>query len=351
MYNYNLPYPTYDILVQNVPQIQEMYNYRYMFTDKWNSEIIWGNSRPQGGWEQVQAASLMKNPNVSSNEAAWQWLGPSMRMVDTYYTENGLPIDQDLTFDFTNRNSVVTVTNDNILQAQPGQQTAKKHLNREPRFYASVGFDRGYNRSHDDKFSLNMRWNEVPGGRNGSSNDYLISGYILKKYNHPSASGATYDQLVQYAWPTIRLAELYLNYAEAANEFNGPSQEVFTALNEIRGRVGLPALEKIWSDASKCKSVGKHQSQEGLREIIKQERSIELAYEGHRYYDVRRWKEGSKYFSKPLKGWTVDEAGVTQFYVEKEVSIRSFISPRDYLQPIKLEELIKNPNLVQNPGW
>jgi hypothetical protein len=196
-----------------------------------------------------------------------------------------------------------------------------------------------------------MRKNEKPGGRQGNSNDYLITGYLLKKYAHISSEGNTYDNLIKYPWPVIRLAELYLNYAEAYNEVNGPSQEVYEALNVVRSRVGLPAIEVVWSNATMAKHVNKHQTQDGLREIIFQERLIELAFEGHRYHDIRRHKLAGQYFTTAMKGWSVDESDAANFYTLTSVGERSFITPRDYLQPIKLDEITKNPNLVQNPGW
>jgi len=321
-----------------------------MFTDKWNSELIWGHSSPVTSWYQIQAASLMKHP-TKNHEAAWQWLSPTLRMVESYYTKNGLPIDQDLTYNYDSRYQVSTVQYTNQLEAQTGQETLNLHLNRESRFYASIGFDRGYNRTHGERFSLKMRKGEKPGGRSGSSNDYLVTGYLVKKYSHMNSEGEGYDKLVTYAWPMVRLAELYLIYAEAYNEYNGPSQDVYDALNEIRSRAGIPDVEAVWSNSSLAKTVNKHLNQDGLREIILQERMIELAFEGHRYHDVRRLKLGDMYFNNPVYGWSVDEEEVDKFYTLTKVSERVFLTPRDYFEPIKLEETTRNPNLIQNLGW
>lgn len=351
MYNYNLPYPEYDEDIQNMSSITAMYDYRLMFTEKWNSEIIWGNSNPTGGWTRIQAAALMKHPTASSNEAAWQWLSPTLRMAELYYTENGLPISEDLSFDYAQRYDHVLVSNDNALQAQPGEYTAQLHLDREPRFYASIGFDRGYARLHGDKFETQMRWNESPGGRKGSTNDYLLTGYLLKKFNHPDASGATYNQLIDYAWPHIRMAELYLNLAEALNEYQGPGKEVYDALNIVRERAGVPNVEVAWGNALNARSLNKHLDPDGLREIIRQERLIELAFEGHRYDDIRRWKLADEYFNVPVMGWNVNSSEVDDFYELTNTGTRSFITPRDYFHPISIIELTKNPKLVQNPGW
>jgi hypothetical protein len=156
--------------------------------------------------------------------------------------------------------------------------------------------------------------------------------------------------LIDYPWPIIRLAELYLNYAEAYNEYYGPAQEVYDALNRIRIRSFVPTVEDAWTGVNAA-TPNKHTSQEGLRDIIRQERMIELAFEGQRHYDLRRWKIADQYFNRPVQGWSVDEETINGFYTLKDVGQRSFIYPRDYLFPIKQSEILVNTNLVQNPGW
>ena len=98
-----------------------------------------------------------------------------------------------------------------------------------------------------------------------NSSDYLITGFSLKKLIHPDSEGDTYDKLIRYPWPNARLAELYLNYAEALNEAFGPSQAVYDALNVVRSRAGIPNVEVVWSDSNLAKNVNKHTTQSGLR--------------------------------------------------------------------------------------
>lgn len=355
MYLFNGQYRDYDNanVIYDPEFTAAIYNYKFMFVDRWNSELIWGLSRVTNAWYQIQASTLIKNTAASSNEAAWQWLSPTYRMAELYYTKNGLPIDQDLTFDYDNKYELRRGASADlsVFVVQIGQETVQLHFDREPRFYATIAFDRGYNRAHGIKQHLRMRNSEVPGGKMGSSNDYLISGYGLQKYVHPDTQGDSYANLINYPWPLIRLSELYLNYAEAYNEYNGPGIEVYAALNEVRQRAGLPNVEDVWSDPSLARTVGKHISQDGLREIIQQERLIELAFEGHRYDDIRRWKQAEEYFTTPVKGWSVSESQADRFYTLINVGERSFITPRDYFQPIKTEELSRNPNLIQNLGW
>lgn len=352
LYEYIDIVPNFDLEDFQNDEVKALYNYRYMFTDKWNRELIWGNSDPvnNGEWWTLQAAAMMINPEASSSYGAWQWVSPTLEIAETYYTKNGLPIDEDLSFNYDRRYNLTIIPESESLHAQVGEVTANLHLNREPRFYASIGFDRGIYRTWGEKWDLKMRKGDEH-GRRAQTNDYVITGYALKKICHPSSEGDDYNKLIDYPWPIIRLAELYLNYAEAANEYYGPTAEVYEALNLIRARSGVPSVEDSWGNADLARTINKHQDKDGLREIIQQERMIELAFEGQRYYDIRRWKLAGKYFNKPVTGWSVDESAVNKFYTVKNVGQRSFLTPRDYLFPIKLNEIIVNSNLVQNPGW
>ena len=76
----------------------------------------------------------------------------------------------------------------------------------------------------------------------------------MKKIVHPDSEGDSYGKLVDYPWPLIRLAELYLSYAEALNEISGPSQEVFDAINKVRARAGIPMIDEIWSNPTFAKT-------------------------------------------------------------------------------------------------
>jgi hypothetical protein len=350
LYTFTDSAPEFDAEDMQATEVKSLYNYRYMIAERWNSELIWGASNPVNSWWQFQASLLMKNPGSSSVEAAWQWVSPTLRMAELYYTKNGLPISEDLSFDYNNRYEVTTIPASEKFHAQEGERTAKLHLGREPRFYASLGFDRGINRTWGEKWNLKMKSGEIH-GRKGFSNDYLATGYSLKKMVHPDSQGDGYNKLISYAWPTIRLGELYLNYAEAANEFSGPSQEVYDALNAIRSRSGVNNVEDAWSNLALTRSLNKHLDKKGLEEIIQQERMIELAFEGHRYHDLRRWKIADKHLNTPVKGWRVNESDEANYYQIQEVGQRIFENPRDYLHPIKIYELTVNNNLVQNPGW
>ncbi len=352
LYEFSSTPPNYEDEYEESEFLRTLYDLKYTIVDKWNSELIWGNSNPvrDNDWWQMQAACMMKNPSASSVEAAWQWIAPTLRIAELFYTENGLPIDQDLTYDFQNRFNTATVGASQNYQAQYGTTTAKLNLNREPRFYSSLGFDRGYNRTWGNLWQLRMKKGEIH-GRIANSDDYLITGYALKKLVHPDSEGDGYNKIVTYAWPMIRLSELYLNYAEAINESAGPNQEAYDALNAVRERAGISSVEDAWGNASISATLNKHTTQDGFREIIRQERLIELSFEGNRYNDIRRWKQAEQYFNSPVFGWSVDETSVGGYYNITQVGTRSFNSPRDYFHPISINEITINPNLTQNLGW
>ena len=142
-------------------------------------------------------------------------------------------------------------------------------------------------------------------------------------------------------WVEFRLGEQYLNYAEALNEANGPVADVYKYVNAIRERSGMPALP---SGLSK----------EQMRERIRHERRIELAFESHRYFDTRRWKIAASIDNKPIHGMNIQAGTSLQdnaFYTRTVIERRVFVAPKHYLWPMQIGEIERNNNLVQNPGW
>ncbi len=151
----------------------------------------------------------------------------------------------------------------------------------------------------------------------------------------------------------MRLAEIYLMQAEAWNEFEGPSERVYTALDVVRERAGLPGIEQAWDQYAKTPA--KIRNKETLRDIIRQERMIELCFEGQRFWDLKRWKIAHEYLSSAIKGWNILGEKGAQFYNNYNGPVEvwtgnKFSSPRDYLWPIGNEEVLR-ANIVQNPKW
>src|SRR5690606_15885839 len=109
-----------------------------------------------------------------------------------------------------------------------------------------------------------------------------------------------------YAWPIMRLSDLYLLYAEAINEAEGPaganSADLFHYIDLVRARAGLQGVKESWDNYTNNQ---KYTTQAGMREIIQTERLIELAFEGHRFWDIRRWKTAPNEYHTPLRGWNM----------------------------------------------
>src|SRR5690606_17242538 len=157
--------------------------------------------------------------------------------------------------------------------------TARLHFDREPRFYADLGFDGGiwYGQGNFDQevaWHVEGKLGQISG--RSRSDEHSVTGYFTKKLVHflnvLQTSGAYNVQ--NYPFPVIRLADLYLYYAEALNEANGPTAEAFQWIDMVRERAGIPGVEESWAMSS---DPGKVHSKEGLREIIQQERLIEMA--------------------------------------------------------------------------
>lgn len=138
-------------------------------------------------------------------------------------------------------------------------------------------------------------------------------------------------------WIVFRLGEVMLNYVEAMNEVNGPSQELLDMVNDLRTRGGLGAASD-GSDIVVPPIALTGFTKDSFREIIRRERIIELAAEGILYYDYHRWRLLETTMNEPAEGVV-------------SLEDRVFTAPRDYTWPIPDFELINNPNLTQNPGY
>jgi len=285
-------------------------------------------------------------------------MAATYRMLERYYTKNGLPLSEDLTYPLAERHEITRTPG--LLDPaykelygymQPGAETIQLYLDREPRFYANLGITGGYWRAHTVRINT-MMYAGADGGYNSSTHatDFLNTGIGIQKLVHPESQSNAWQRVIRYPYPMMRMADLYLMKAEALNEYSGPSQEVYDAINLVRRRAGIPDLEAVWSDPTLARTVNKHQTKEGLRDIILQERSVEFAFEGHRFWDMWRHKRAVAEFSSPVWGWTHTGATAQTFFVLEVKQARRF-TITDHLWPIDLDELNTNGNLIQNPGW
>jgi hypothetical protein len=180
------------------------------------------------------------------------------------------------------------------------------------------------------------------------------TGYLCKKLLH-YRSGSTNNNYsnYNYAFPIIRLADLYLLYAEALNEIGGetPDDDVYEYVNMVRRRSGLvKCVKDAWNDHAIVGRKSLPLTRSGMREIIRRERLNELAFEGARFWDLRRWKLAEDYLNRPIRGLDVQGETAAAFYLEQKLFDLKF-DKKDYFTPIRTEVLVSNTNLLQSPYW
>lgn len=335
--------------------------YRQAICDRWNKELLWGNTGYDCRYLSIQAQPKIVRLNAELSNSVYTEWAPTLKMVDKYYSSNGVPIEEDLAWQskgwYDNRYKVrpeVSADND-IYYVKIDKQTAYLHYNRESRFYASLGFDNGiYFGNGYYSFPSNVKYTDFLSkglsGRISTSGNYSITGYCVKKmHSFKNAQTPSSTSVEYFPFPVLRLADLYLMYAEALNEFSGPSAPIFTYLDLIRARAGLKGVKESWLTYSN--KPNKPDTKDGLRQIIHQERTIELAFEGKRFWDIRRWKEINVFNEQPL-GWNVAGETTEDFYKVVLVSqVPVKFSVKDYFWPIKESDLTVNKNLLQNYGW
>lgn len=332
---------------------------RGAFGERWNPEVIWGYTR--NTMQDLQKFSL---PYFTlrdvQNMGSSPIFSPTLRIAELYYSKNGVPIEEDRGFDYVNRYKTSFADSTQKYYVTDRFETANLNQNREPRFYANLGFDGGIwfgnGRYKDVGMGDASETSWVIAAKRGEASGktqsirYYATGYMPKKYSHFQsvhiASGGA--QFVRMVFPIMRLSDLYLLYAEARNEYSGPDEEVYYYLDQVRERAGLKGVVESWAENSIYPD--KPLSKEGLREIIHQERMIELSFEGKRFWDIRRWKKANTFLNKPLKGWNVDGSTTMDYYNVVTLENLKF-QTREYLWPLREHTLRVNKNLVQNPFW
>ena len=235
------------------------------------------------------------------------------------------------------------------------------HRRREPRFYANIVADRCYWRlgSADENLHLVKAYQGEDFGLQAKRLNALepqnITGYWMKKWCDSRGNLAVHEGELQSfgatPYPVFRLAEVYLAAAEALNECDAPFAEVYKYLNVVRKRAGIPDVEVAWRNA---RNPGLVQDRSGLREIIRREWNIEFAFEGYRFWNVRRWKIANVELNEQAFGWNVLGNNANTFYNNGRPMVvysgNKFVAPRDYFWPIRSEE-VQRAGCVQNLGW
>ncbi len=292
-----------------------------LFTNGYDKLFLTPENNPEIIFERLYTRGArhvcLEISNSSNGFGGWGGNVPLQNFVDAYQMNNGKNIDD----------------------ASSGYDPQDPYKNRDPRFYMTILYNGASYRGGTIQSYL-------PGGKDskdGPSNwNTSKTGYYLKKFlsdNLPIDN--PWDIAGTQPWIYFRYAEILLNYAEAQNEAAGPDQTVYDAVNAIRKRAGvnMPALP-----------TGLTQSQ--MREAIRKERQVELAFEEHRFYDVRRWKIANVTENVPAYGIEVTKNGNNFTYTRKEALSGRRFEDKHYFLPIPRAEILASGNkLQQNAGY
>jgi hypothetical protein len=291
--------------------------YRQLFFDANNSETIFARLYAKNaGHTHLEIA------NGPNSYGGWGGNLPLQNLVDDYEMDNGKA----------------------ITEASSGYNPQDPYTNRDPRFYATVLFNgSSYRGSTIETFT--------PGGKDskdGPDNwNTSKTGYYLKKFmNDAYPLQNPWGNAGFQPWYYLRYAEVLLNFAEASNEAYGvdavPAGSTLSAraaVNLIRSRAGMPDLAPGLSVTD-------------MRDAIRYERRVELAFEEHRYYDVRRWKIANVTENKPAAGITINKTGSTLVYSTKVALDGKAFTDKMYWLPIPRAEIqASNNNIQQNTGY
>ena len=301
-------------------------SYQGIFLQPWNSEQIF-----------VRKSNGLPNFDVNAmprQAGGWNGIGVSQEQVDAYFMNDGRPIKESSLY------SEIGFTSVN------GVQIYNMYMNREPRFYASVTYNNSVFQGGTMQAPAPISFfASGPNGKNGHPTDWTKTGYLVRKNVAPQTNAGSGGTGAQQQRPEIlfRLGEIYLDYAEALNEYAPGNPDIVKYLNLIRDRAGIPQ----YGNGTNALSVPSAQSD--MRTRIWQERRVELAFEQIRWFDIRRWKIAPQVMGD-VHGMDISKDD-NSFYKRVVASNHLFRSPASYWFPVSQYDLDREKLMVQNPGW
>lgn len=287
-----------------------------------NKEVIFYRNDDKQNWGNI------KN-DTPVGEGGNGGLCPSQNLVDMYDMADGSsPFNE---YDATG--APVYTGNSMIPAINPasGYNDAQPWSNRDPRLAATVLYQGAEWGSGSIDIRFGMRDN--PRGNANST----PTGYYVRKYIPESILSVEHSGTAYRLWTIIRYAEIMMNYAEAMNEVNGPCDEVYSMLDQIRERAGISGSVANRTDLN---------TKDKMRNFIHKERTIEFVFEEHRVWDVRRWNVATEALSRDIYGVNVAENGA----ITRKVAQKRVFEDKMYLYPIPEGEYWKT-NIENNPGW
>ncbi len=285
-------------------------NFKDIFITQNNREIIF--FRQGGNNDAIEST----NGPVGFAKVARGRTNPTQELVDAFPTDAGLP----------------------ITDPSSGYNPIDPYTHRDPRLTMSI--------LYNGARWLNTEIQTFEGGqhRPGGAEPGTKTGYYMRKFMGNFENATQYSS-VPHDWIFLRYTEVLLNFAEAENEYNGPTAEVYQVLKDLRTRAGIVAGD------NGMYGLREGLSQDEMREVIRNERRIELAFEEHRFWDIRRWKIAEQIYNTGLHGMSIIKNGPEFTFNVVEVFKPVFSAPKMYLYPIPYDEVVKNDNMLQNPGW
>lgn len=296
----------------------------------WNSEIIMARPAANVGFRQYEMAPFHSgSPSEARGSGG---LGATQHIVDAYFMANGKSIS-----DPTSGYVATGFSNFRAPYDEQARETYNPWTNREPRFYVGITYDNSLWLNKNTGLIYTRTWFRGNSGRQVGGNDYTPTGYIVRKNMNLGSTSSS-----SRSWIMLRLAEVYLDYVEALNEYNPNHPDILVYLNQIRNRAGIPE----YGSAALGVPVGQNE----MREAIRKERQVELAFEDVRYFDARRWKIAETAFNGPTYGLNINIDDISRFYERVPFEARVF-QKRHYLWPIPQDEVNTDRELIQNTGW
>jgi hypothetical protein len=327
--------------IDDLGKADKLPNYYHLFTPKanGNSEMIMVFTH--GGTGTGQGEELMRDFAGRSHEGSQCWVSPRFELADRYQLLS--------TGDFAPELLPMNPSSNPAARTTPNSAVnPESYLDRDYRMKATIQWDFEMSIGMASLAStgfvpfIYQTWAQpvmINGVRYISYNtDGTNSGYVFRKFVRNYAGQGRSDG--DFAWPAMRLADVYLMYAEATNEAMGPQADAIDLVNKIRHRGNLPPL-----DASKTGT------KTDFFNAIEQERIVELVAEGHRGFDLRRWRALERVWGPPGSAgvWRRDTFGANQQRYYQNASDRVY--EENYIFRIPPEERDRNPNLTQNIPW
>ncbi|WP_407427862.1 RagB/SusD family nutrient uptake outer membrane protein [Arcticibacter sp.] len=297
-----------------------------IFFQAWNSEQIFvRKSNNLSGWDVH---------SMPRQAGGWNGIAPTQEMVDSYYMADGKLPGESLLYSEAGFTTV------------GGIQVYNMYVNREPRFYVGVTYNNSIWQGGNMRAAAPITFYvSGPNGRNGHATDFSKTGYLVRKNVGPQTNAGSGGNGQQQSRPLVlfRLGEIYLNYAEALNEAAPGHSDIMLYLNRIRERAGIPQYG-VGTDALPVPS-----GQSQVREKIRAERKVELSYESHRWFDIRRWKIAPQVMGD-MHGMDIMKDG-NDFYKRVVTATPHIFRSSYYWYPLSQYELDRGKQLIQNPGW